>query len=375
MTNSFIQRIKNLDPIIIGIVFGLLVFGLIMLISASGPVAVQRMGDSLFFVKRQLSRGILPGLALFAFFALIDYRKWRNLAGLFLVGSIALLALVYVPGIGVRLGGSLSWIQLGGVQFQPSEIVKFLFLLYMAAWLSNREGKEAHELETGLVPFMIALGTIVGLLVFQPDTGSMAVVLGMSLIMYFVSGAPIIWFVSMCGMGAGLLWVLIKTSAYRAQRFMTFLHPEWDPKGIGYHINQAILAIGSGGLLGLGYGHSRQKFLYLPEVESDSIIAVIGEEMGFVVMCLLVIAYGFLIWRCLKIAKQSKDKFGAYIAVGAAGWLLAQTILNIGSMIGLMPITGVTLPFISYGGSSVLILLAVMGLVAGIPASESSSRR
>ncbi len=365
--NSFLQRLRSLDPIFTGTVFGLILIGLIMLMSASGPSAFSQTGDRLFFVTRQLLRGFLPGLLAFLFFALIDYRKWRMFASVALGASLGLLMLVYIPGIGQRLGGSLSWVSLGPITFQPSEFVKMSFLVYLAAWLANRKGDDAHKLETGLIPFASALGAVVLLLVMQPDTGSMAVILGTSVLLYFISGAPFYWFLGIGAAGFGLIAFLIKASSYRAARFMTFLHPELDPKGIGYHINQAILAIGTGGWFGLGYGHSRQKFLYLPEVESDSIIAVIAEEMGFVMLTLLLVLFAVLIWRCFWIAKQSKNRFGMYLAAGFGSWMFIQTVLNIGSMTGLLPMTGVTLPFISYGGSSLLVLLAMSGLVAGIP--------
>lgn len=374
MSRTLLERWKSLDPMIVTIVAGLLIFGLMMLWSASGPSAFQRTGDGLFFVKRQLLRGIFPGMILFSLFAFIDLQRWKSLATMGFIASLILLILVYVPGIGQRIGGSLSWVQIGPISFQPSEFVKLSFMLYVAAWLANRKGRDAHAIETGLIPFLLALTSVVVLLIMQPDTGSMAVIASTALIMYFVSGAPIAWFVLLTAAGFGLVAFLIKRSAYRAARFMTFLHPELDPKGIGYHINQAILAIGSGGWLGLGYGHSRQKFLYLPEVESDSIIAIIAEELGLVMVIVLLIVFAMLIWRCFMISRQAKDRFGMYVAAGIGGWLAIQTIMNIASMSGLMPMTGVTLPFISYGGSSMIVLLGAMGLVASIPTQEEKPR-
>lgn len=372
---SLRERLRTLDPVIVGITLGLTLVGLIVLMSASGPVAFQRTGDSFYYVKHQLLSGILPGAILFFFFALIDLRRWKRAAFLALIVSIVLLVLVYIPGIGVIVNGARGWVQLGPIRVQPSEFVKLTFLIYLSAWLASRKGSEAHDPETGLLPFLISVGSVMLLLVLQPDTGSMGVIVGTSVLLYFASGAPVMWFAGLCGAGLGFLWILIKLSPYRAARFMTFMHPELDPRGIGYHINQAYLAIGSGGWFGLGYGHSRQKFLYLPEVESDSIVAVFAEEMGWLVTAGLIIVYGILIWRCLMIAREQRDRFTSFIALGVGCWLGIQIFMNIGSMAGLVPITGVTLPFFSNGGSAMTVILAAMGMVAGLPRLNSSRER
>lgn len=367
MRLSLRDRLLQLDPVMVGLGAGLLILGISMLMSATGAVAFQRTGDSLYLVKRQLMLGVLPGAFLFLFFALVDYRVWKKYAAIALGGCVVLLLAVYLPGIGARVGGSLSWISIGGFRFQPSELVKLGFLIYLAAWLSGRTATVLRDWRESLVPFGAALGIIVFLLVLQPDTGSMAVIAGTSVLLYLVAGAPLLWFAGLLSFGAGLFWLLIKFSPYRAARFMTFLRPELDPQGIGYHINQAILAVASGGWLGVGFGKSRQKFLYLPEVEADSIFAVMAEEMGFVITLLILCAFAALIYRCFKIARESKDRFGAFLAAGVGIWFSIQAGLNVGSMVGLLPITGVTLPFVSHGGTSLAVTLAAVGLVAGIP--------
>ncbi len=372
---SVLQRLRSLDPVIVGLTATLLVIGLLMLFSATVAVGVQRAGDSLYFVKNQLLKGVVPGLFAFLLGALIDYRVWRKWGLAALIVSIVLLLLVYIPGVGIVLNGARGWIRILGFQFQPSELVKISFIVYLAAWLASRKAGEAHNLETGLVPFLGALGSVMFLLIMQPDTGSMMVLVGTSLTMYFLSGAPVSWFILLSALGTGLLALLIKTSPYRAARFMVFLRPELDPQGIGYHINQAVLAIGSGGWLGLGYGQSRQKYLYLPTVESDSIIAVMAEELGFIAICIFIVLFGALIWRCFSIARESKDPFASYLAAGIGMMLAIQGVMNIGSMTGLLPITGVTLPFLSHGGTAMVMLLGAMGLVAGIPSRQSPGRR
>ena len=345
----------------------LVVFGLFMLLSASGPLGFQRFGDVLYFLKHQVYFGLLPGLIFFYFFSRLDYRKLIPLAPAALIGSIVLLLMVYIPGLGMRLGGSGRWINLGIVTIQPSEFVKIGFLIYVAAWLEKRqEQEETKNIEKGFVPFLIALSTVIILLILQPNTGSMVVIAGAALTAYFIAGAPLVWFAGLGVAGAALFGFLISVTPYRAARILTFLHPELDPQGIGYHINQAFLAIGSGGLWGLGYGHSRQKYLYLPEVAGDSIFAVIAEEMGYLVCVMFICLLGYFIYRCFIISKQASDPFGRLLAVGIGSWIALQSIFNIASMLGLMPITGVTLPFVSYGSSAFVALSIACGIMASI---------
>ena len=367
MRFSIAERLRALDPVLVGLTAVLLVFGLVMLADVTNVVSFQRTGDSLYLFKRQLELGVLPGTFLFLMFAIIDYRTWKKFAGLALVASFGLLILVYIPGIGMEVGGSHSWVNLGAFRFQPSELVKLSFLIYLSAWLSERKPEQLRDIHQGLIPFLTTVGLLVLLLVMQPDTGSTAVIAGTAGLLFLLAGAPITWFLGMAGVGLGGLWILIKTSPYRLARFMTFLHPELDPKGVGYHINQAMLAVATGGWFGVGFGKSRQKFLYLPEVEADSIFAIIAEELGLIVTMLFLATFAALVWRCFWISKKSKDRFGAFLAAGVGIWLSIQACLNIGSMVGLVPITGVTLPFVSHGGTSLAILLAAMGLVAGIP--------
>ncbi len=356
----------SFDKIFLWLVIGLSVFGLIMLMSASGPLGYKQYGDSLYFLKHQLLMGFVPGALLFSLFAFLDYRKLRALALPALVASVVLLVMVYIPGIGMRIGGSSRWIHFGPISFQPSEFVKITFLIYTSAWLSSRNEQDTRSVQQGLVPFLLALGVIMVLLIKQPNTGSMMVIVCSALFSYFVAGAPVGWFVGLVAAGGGLIALLIKFSPYRAARFLTFLHPELDPNGIGYQINQAYLAIGSGGFFGLGYGHSRQKYLYLPEVAGDSIFAVMAEELGFFMVLVFLAAMCALVWRCFVIAKNAPDSFGTYLATGIGSWIAIQSFLNIASMIGLMPVTGVTLPFLSYGSSALLALAAGCGIVASI---------
>ncbi len=357
----------TMDYGLIGIVSGMVLFGLIFLLSASSPNAYKQFGDSYYFLKHQIIFGLIPGIAGLLFFSKVPYTFWKQHAWHFLLASFGFLILVFIPGFSAGFGTSHSWVSVAGLfSFQPSEIVKLTFLFYLAGWLGARDERGVRDFQTGFLPFVGTLGAVAFLLILQPDTGSMTIIAAMSLIVYFVAGAPMAYVGGLIAAGMASISLLVAITPYRAARLTTFLHPELDPKGIGYHINQALLALGSGGIFGYGYGHSRQKFQYLPEVMGDSIFAVIGEEMGFVVATTVVAMFLVLLWRLLAIAKRAPDKFAKYVVVGIAAWIVVQAFENIASMVALMPITGVPLPFISYGGSSLAILLCAVGVVLNI---------
>lgn len=357
---------KPFDRIYLAIVAGLVVFGLFMLASASAPSGYNQFADSYYFVKHQVIFGLIPGLIGMMVFSRIPYTFWRKHAWNLLLVSIGLLVIVFIPGLSAGIGSAHSWIDLKWFTVQPSEFVKLTFLFYLAAWLEKRSGAGVRDVHGGFLPFVLTLGAIIGLLVLQPDVGTMSIIVAMSLVVYFSAGAPIAYILSLVGFGMVGIGALIAAAPYRLSRFMTFLNPELDPQGVGYHINQAMLALGSGGLFGVGYGHSRQKFQYLPEVVGDSIFAVIGEELGLVVCVLLIGAYLYFLARTLKIARQAPDAFGKYLAVGVGAWLTVQAFVNMGSMVAIMPMTGITLPFISYGGTSLAVALSAIGLVLNI---------
>lgn len=370
-----IHSAKAPDKIFLLLIGIITVFGLVILSSASAPLAYTRFGSMFYYLKHQIAYGLVPGLILFFILSRVDYHYFRSKAFSLLLISVGLLLLVFVPGLSASWGTSRSWINLGGFSLQPAEIVKLTFLFYLAAWLEERGKVGMRDVHTGLLPFLTVLGVIGGLLMLQPDMGTMSIIAGTSLIVYFVAGAPLLYLSGMFAAAAGLLVLLIKISPYRAARLLTFLHPELDPLGIGYQINQAFLAIGSGGLFGLGLGHSRQKMLYLPEVTSDSIFAVMSEELGFIFIMGYFIFLIALIFRGINIAKQSPDPFGRLLAVGIMSWFFVQTVVNVSSMLGLLPLTGVTLPFISYGGTSLAVSLAAAGVVANISSQANFKTR
>lgn len=361
----FVSGAKS-DYFFIWLLFCILFFGLIMLSSASSVLSYQKFQNTFWYVFRQLLFGIIPGGVLFFLFSRIDYRLWHKYSSFLLCISIGLLIAVFLPGIGFSFGGARRWIHMGSFLIQPSEVVKLTFLLYLASWFSNRDEKSIKDFSLGFIPFLVLTGIVCFLVVIQPDVGTMAVIALISFSIYFAAGAKISHILVSIGGGFGLFFVLIQTASYRLQRFLTFLHPERDPLGIGYHINQALLAVGSGGLFGRGFGQSRQKFAYLPEVAGDSIFAIIAEELGFILSTLLIALFVVLIWRGLYIAKKSPDRFGLFLCVGVMAWIFFQTFINIGAMLSLMPLTGIPLPFVSYGGSSLVVLLSAMGIVTNV---------
>ncbi|MEA3249012.1 MAG: putative lipid II flippase FtsW [Patescibacteria group bacterium] len=358
------------------VTLGILVaLGLVMLTSASGPIAYQKFSDAYWYVKHQLAFGLLPGAILFFVTYNIDYRAWKRVARPLFFVSLVLMLFVFVPGIGADWGTSRSWINIGGLSLQPAEIIKFTLLIFLAAWLERRTDDDLRDPYRGLLPFLAALGAVAILVILQPDLGSLSVIVATSFILFFLAGAPWHHLAGLSAAGVVALWLLVKSAPYRAARLMTFLHPELDPQGVGYHINQAFLAIGSGGLFGLGLGHSRQKFMYLPEVVGDSIFAVMAEELGFVMTLAVLVLMVYFILRLLRIAKSCSDGFGRLFVAGVAGWMFSQMLLNIGSMIGLFPMTGLPLPFVSYGGTALMVLLAAMGVVANISKQHAPAIR
>lgn len=363
----FTFRVRHsASPRLLIILALLLIFGLIMLSSASSVIAFQNFDDPYYYLKHQLLYGVLLGGLVFFALSRIDYTYWRKIAFPLMVISLILLLLVFVPGIGTELLGAKRWIHVGGVFFQPSEMVKLTFLFYLAAWLETR-GHQVKEMSAGLTSFLVMLGALVAIIaIAQKDLGTTIVLTVIALSVYFVAGAPWKHMGIIAGLGAIMLTILIKLFPFRAERLTVFLNPELDPQGIGYHINQALLAIGSGGMFGLGLGHSRQKFNYLPEAATDSIFAVIGEELGFFFSVMLIVLFLAFVLEGLRIARNSPDPFGKYLAVGITSWIGFQALINISAMLSLVPLTGIPLPFISYGSSSLITTLAAVGILAAV---------
>lgn len=365
---------KKADYILVICFAALLVFGLVMLASASAPFAYKKFGDSYFFIKRQLIYGVLPGLIAFFFFAKYEYQKLFRFATPIGIASVILLLLVFIPQIGTSLNtGAQSWIQIGNISLQPAECAKFGLIIFLSACLVQK-GQRITDPKEGFLPVLALAMVFVVLVLLQPDVGTVAVLFSIIFALLFVAGAKLSHLLSLALSGVLGLAVMILIAPYRAARLTTFLHPELDPQGIGYHINQAFLAIGSGGLFGLGIGHSRQKFQYLPEVHADSIFAVISEELGFVFASIFICFLLFIAFRALRIARQAPDQFGRLLVTGIIVWFMVQSFFNIGAIVGLMPLTGLPLPFVSHGGTALMITMAALGVIVNVSKHRVSDR-
>jgi len=354
------------DYVLLSYFIILLIFGLVMLTSASSPLGQARFGDSYYYIKRQLLYGVLPGLFAFFIFAKLDYhllKKWSLSIFIFI---IFLLILVFIPGIGSTLGtGTHSWLKLAGHSLQPSEFTKLGLIIFLAAYLS-KVGKDIANIKLGFLPALLVGMIPVVLVVLQPDIGTVSILFSIVFGMLFLAGAKWLHIGTLAALGIAGLVIMVVIAPYRAARLTTFLHPELDPQGVGYHINQAFLAIGSGGFFGLGLGHSRQKFQYLPEVHADSIFAVTAEEMGFLFATALVVLLILIACRGFMVAKNAPDQFAKLLVSGIIVWFTVQSFLNIGAMVGLLPLTGVPLPFVSHGGTALLVGMAAVGILINV---------
>lgn len=343
----------------------LLGIGLIMIASAGVVYGRVRFGDDYYFLKQQLF-GLGVGLLFLYILQKIDYHIWQRFVVPIFIVAIALLVLVFIPGFGTTVYGAARWVELGPLSFQPSEVMKFAIILYLSAWLSSKGRAKASDFFEGLVPFLALLSVVGFLIIKQPDTGTLGLIFLISLAIFFASGASIVHIFSLFAGGLFALFILIKIAPYRMQRFLVFMNPDHDPMGFGYQMTQALLAIGSGGIFGVGLGQSRQKFNYLPEPVTDSIFAVLGEELGMIGATVVVGLFLFLAWRGVRIALRAPDEFGRLLAVGIVSWIVFQAFINISAITGLIPLTGIPLPFISYGGTSLAVLLAAVGILLNI---------
>lgn len=368
---KYIQN-KKPDYLFAIIVFVLIFFGIIMISSSSVVASLENTGRNYSYVFRQVVSLFFGLLAMFLTYR-VDYRFWKKNSLWLLVFTIILLILVFVPGIGKSAGGAHRWISIFGSWFQPSELVKLTFLIYLSAWLESI-GDGVKNFWKGFIPFVVMVVTIGLLIMSQPDLGTLSVIMFSSIIVFFVAGAELTHMMLGAGSLIAVFVVLIKTSYYRQQRLLVFLNPTIDTQGSAYHINQALLAVGAGGLWGLGFGQSKQKYLYLPEAHTDSIFAIIAEELGFIRSGLVILGFLFLGYLGLRIARRAPDRFSRLLAIGITSWIVVQAFINIGAMINVLPLTGVPLPFISYGGSSLIILLAAVGLMLNISRSSGEAR-
>jgi cell division protein FtsW len=363
--NNIGQKYKKRSDYLLSIaIFALVLFGLIAIYSVSKYYSLQITNNATdkYYLERQLV-WVVVGCIAWIVTQSVDYRFWQKNSKYMLVATIVLLIIPILLGASSTSNAS-RWISIGGLNFQPAELAKLTLIIYLSGWFSKKseEGKIA---KTG--PYFLALMALVAVLMLvQKDLGTLAVIVGIAGAIYLMSGAPSIHMFIGGGLAALLLWLAVKIEPYRLARITAFINPEKDLLGSGYHIQNALIAIGSGGLLGLGFGQSKQKYLYLPEAHTDSIFAIISEELGFLRASLVVIVIGFIAFRGYRIARLAPDPFSRLMAVGITTWLIWQSFINIAAMLSIIPLTGVPLPFVSYGGSSLLILLAATGILLNI---------
>jgi cell division protein FtsW len=363
---------KKVDKFFATIVFLLIAIGAALFISAS--LGILNKSKIIFYsvLTSQLILGFGFGFIGMYFAWRIDYKFWRKYSFWIFLGSIILTAAVFIPNLGWSKLGAERWIDLGFIRFQPVEFLKFGFIIYFAAWLSWAKNR-VQDFKFGILPLGVLLAIIAFILLNQPDTKSFILIAVTGMCMLFISGVPMKW-ITLLGIGAIiLLGILVYFTPYLQERIKIFIDPSQDPQGSSYQIQQSLIAIGSGGIFGRGYGQSIQKFTYLPEPQGDSIFAVAGEELGFVGSVGIIILYLLFVLRGFRIANNSPDLFSRLLVSGIVILVVAQSFMNIASVTGVFPLTGVPLVFMSHGGTSLMIYLIAIGIVLQISKYQQKS--
>lgn len=343
--------------------------GIVMVLSASSVSAFAEYGDSFLFVQRQAAYAIVGVFAL-VLTSRMRYETWKRLAGPFLILTFAMLVSVLIPAHGIEAYGSSRWFRLGPITVQPSEIAKLSLVVYGAATLARKRRKldDLGQLALPLLPIWVFA---CGLVMMQPDLGTTVIIAAAMLLLLFAAGVRLRYLTIACAVGALVGAGLIMSADYRRVRFLAFLHPWEDAKSTGYQLIQSLIALGSGGWTGVGLGASRQKWLYVPNAHTDFIFSILGEELGLLGEIVVLMAFGALIFAGIRIASRTTDPFGRLLAAGIVSWFGVQTLVNLGAVTGLLPVTGVPLPFLSYGGSSLVVSLAAVGVLVSIARAPS----
>ena len=355
------------DALLLCAVLALVSLGLVMVYSASAILAQDKLHDSLYFLKRQL---IAAGLGVVGM-AVVMQLGWRRLARLaypLLIGAILLLVLVRIPGIGSAAGGAQRWIRLPGFSLQPAEVAKFAWVVYLAYSLAKKREKVA-TFSVGFAPHLALCGLLVGLCMLQPDFGSSVLLVFLLFTLLFAAGAKLSYLVGSVLLALPLGYAAIATSPYRMKRILAFLDPWAHRHDVGYQVTESLMSIGSGGITGLGLGDGRQKLYFLPEAHTDFIFAIIGEDLGLIGVTLLVVLYAIVIWRGIRISLAAPETFGTYLGLGLTSIVAFQATVNMCVAMGLMPTKGLTLPFVSYGGSSLVVLMGAAGVLLSLSAN------
>ena len=335
-----------------------------MILSSSPSTALQIYGNSFYFIKKHLIFLVISFLVFFIGF-LVPFQLWKKHSFNLIILTIFLLLLTYIPGVSHTAGGASRWINLGFFAFQPSEFAKFTIILYFATAVSNRN-KSRLDIKKDLVPILGVIGFICLLIVKQPSLSSTLMIAFTVMLMLIASNISLRFLFSTVFGGFFVVLMYIQTNPYQLKRVKAFMNPWLDPLGIGFHTIQSLISVGSGGLFGRGIGNSRQKFFYLPQQYTDFIFSIICEELGFILSTGIILLYLMLSFRGFKIASQIEDNFGKLLAVGITSWISMQAILNIGVVLSVIPVTGQPLPFISYGGTSLMMLLFAIGVLSNV---------
>jgi cell division protein FtsW len=367
------QRTRaSADGAVLAVTVVLALVGLVMVFSASAVVAGNRFQDSIYFLKRHVV-WLAFGFLLLAVASRMDYMVWKRLALPALGLTTVLLVLVLIPSVGVMAKGARRWIRMGPVSVQPAEMAKLAVILYLAVYLAKREGRLA-EFATGFLPPLIVVGLVAGLVLLQPDLGTVVVIGLVAYALLFLAGARLVHLLSLVPMALAATAALIWHSPYRLQRLMSFVDPGKDPTGAGFQVTQSFLAFGSGGAFGVGLGEGQQKLFFLPEAHTDFVLALVGEELGLVGTVSIMLLFGLLVFKGFQIAGRAREPFGRYLALGITLLIACQALINAGVVTGLLPTKGLTLPLVSYGGSSLLVSLFAIGLLLSISRDRRGGR-
>lgn len=340
------------------IVAALLSIGLLMVFSAS-PTMAMRLGDSYYYLKRHLAALLVGSLALYAGFKM-DYNILKEWSAYIIGISLLLLLIVFIPGVGIGIGGASRWIYLGFFSFQPAELAKVALIIFLAKELSSK------PLSQSIWPSLAAVLASLLLVIKEPDVGTSVIIAMTAFAMFFLAGTPIKHFISIVSAFLFGLLVISLTSPYRLKRLLAYINPWEDPRGIGFHIIQSLIAVGSGGILGAGLGASKQKFFYLPQNYTDFIFAIFCEEMGLLGALGIILLFLLFIGRGIRIIRSAPDAFSMLLSGGIVSWIGLQAILNMSVVLGVLPTTGIPLPFISYGGTSIVATLLSVGILLNI---------
>ncbi|MBM4415703.1 MAG: putative lipid II flippase FtsW [Chloroflexi bacterium] len=359
------------DYALLAVLLVLTVVGLIAVYSSSYALGYAQYGDANYFVKRQIVF-IAIGLGCMFVAMTMNYRVLLRLSPLIMLAALVGLAAVLVPGIGVEQNGAQRWIQPSAAlpALQPSEFAKLAVLVYMAAWLAAK-GEVVRDLSLGVLPFVGMVALVGALIMLEPDLGTAVIIAAITGALFFVAGARLTHVLALASASTLAFVLLVSSGGYRTERILSFTSAEDDPTGVGFHTLQLLVAFGSGGLSGLGLGVSRQKFFFIPGSHTDGVLAIIGEELGFIGVVMVLLLFALLLWRGLRIAQRAPDRFGSLLATGVCAWLAFQLLINAGGVTRSIPLTGIPLPLLSYGGSATIATLSAIGVLLSVSRSAA----